>query len=99
MLELKPIVYTTKPTFVLSIDEQIKRLKFYARQNVRHLPELMPYDGIATIVGAAPTIGDYLDRIKAIKQEGLLFSVNGAHNWLIKNNVIPNIHVLFENDI
>jgi hypothetical protein len=99
MLELKPIVYTTKPTFVLSRGERIKRLKFYVRQNVRHLPELMPYDGIAAIVGSAPTIGDNLDRLKEIKQSGLVFSVNGAHNWLIKNDVVPNIHVLFENDI
>jgi hypothetical protein len=99
MLELKPITYITKPSFVLSTKERTKRLKFYARQNVRHLPELMPYYGTAAIVGASPTIGDCLDRIKEIKHDGLVFSVNGAHNWLIEHGIIPNIHVLFENDM
>jgi hypothetical protein len=99
MLELKPIIYTTEESFVFSMRGRIQRLRFYAKQNVRHLPELLPYSGTAAVVGSAPSIGDYLDRIKEIKQDGLVFSVNGAHNWLIKNDVIPNIHVLFEGDI
>lgn len=99
-VELKPINYETFPTFVLTPEQQVKRLKFYSRQgDCRHLPELEPYDGTAAIVGASPNIGENLDRIKEIKVDGLAFSLNGAHQWLIEHGVIPNIHVLFENDI
>lgn len=47
-------------------------------------------------MGAAPSVKDYVDQIK---QAQVILSVNGAHNWLIKHGVIPNIHVISEMDL
>jgi len=82
-------------------ERQIKRLRFARKQKIPHLRHLLPCDGRAAIVGASPLVVNYLDIIRKIKAEelGLVWSINGAHDFLIKNGIIPNMHVLFETDL
>jgi hypothetical protein len=52
-------------------------------------------------VGAGPSVTKDLNDIAILRKSdtGMVMSVNGAHNWLIENGIIPSIHVLFEHDL
>jgi Protein of unknown function DUF115 len=79
----------------------IPRLKHAAKLTIPHLPELMPHKGRMAIVGAGPTVADYVDEIKKYKISDLdnVMSLNATHNWLIQHGVIPRIHVISEFDV
>lgn len=81
-------------------EECLSRLQYAARLRIPHLPLLLPCDGRAVIVGAAPSVTDFIDRINSYTNElDILCSINGSHDWLVKNIRPPNIHVLFEADL
>ena len=80
----------------------IPNIKYASKLKIPHLPQLQPHDGKMAIVGAGPSVSDYLDEIRAIKEArdfNNLISVNGAHNWLVKSGVKPRIHIVFEPDL
>lgn len=81
--------------------ERIERLTFASKQKIPHLPQLEPHKGVAAIIGASPSIANHAEQIKAIKENeiNIVMPLNGAHDWLVKNEIIPNIHVLFEIDL
>ncbi len=79
----------------------VGRLRATSKLRIPHLRELLPHEGRAVIVGSAPSILNFKDEIKRLSNEELdiLVSINGAHDWLIKNVRPPNIHVIFEGDL
>lgn len=98
-----PIYFEADPptkTWRDSWSERTARLKYAAKQRIPHLPQLDTHNGVAAIVGAAPTIEDYKEKIKKIKDNELniVMSLNGTHDWLINRGIVPNIHVMFEID-
>lgn len=78
-------------------EETLEKLKFFSQQCIPHLPEIPPHDGKAAIIGASPQVADFVEEFK--NHEVMKFSINGAHDFLIKNGIIPNAQVLFEPDI
>lgn len=101
-MELSPIIYNTKPRFEFTLDEDHKnRLRYAANQCCIPLIPLEPHTGKCAIVGASASLKDQLKEIRRIQQDkfGVVISINGAHQFLIENDIIPNIHVLFEADL
>jgi hypothetical protein len=98
-----PIAYRTEISQVAreAYKTRIRNLEYASRQKIRHLPQLEEHSGVCAIVGAAPSVKDHLDQIREIKKGeiNIVMSINGAHDFLVKNNIIPNIHVLFEIDL
>jgi hypothetical protein len=82
-------------------EDYVKRLKNSARLQIRHLPQLEPHEGKCAIVGGGPSVVNFVDQICEIKDGGLntVMTVNAAHDWLIKQSIIPRIHVVFELDL
>jgi hypothetical protein len=98
-----PIHYTTAiptKTWYDSRDERVARLVFASKQQIPHLPQLQAHNGVAAIIGASPSIINHKEQIKKIKENefNIVMSLNGTHTWLLNNDIIPNIHVMFEVD-
>jgi hypothetical protein len=79
----------------------VPRLKYAANLEIPHLPELQAHMGKMAIVGAGPSVVNYVDKIKTFKvsDEDNLMSLNATHNWLIQQGIIPRIHVISEFDV
>lgn len=66
-----------------------------ARNLARGLPTLRTKG--ALLVAGGPSAADYVDDIRDHQKRGFdLFAVNGAHDWLIGNGIIPDACVLME---
>ncbi len=82
--------------------EALPRMKYASKLEIPHLPQLQIHTGKCAVVGAAPSVVNYLDEIKAIKEGhefNTVMTINGAHDWFIKQGVTPRIHVICEEDI
>jgi len=75
------------------------RLKHSSELGILSLSELPAHKYRCAIVGGAPTIKDHLDDLKTFTSDDIIVSINGAHEYLIKNGIVPTIHVLFEVDL
>lgn len=64
------------------------------------LPELKivpPHNGVAVVVGGAPSAKNYLDDIRAHSAVGhRIYAVNDMHDWLIAHGIIPDGFVFHE---
>ena len=72
-----------------------------AEQNLsRDLPlfvEHSEHAGVSLIVGGAPSLTDELKNLRThTKRGGVIFALNGAHDWLIEHGIIPDYHVLLD---
>ncbi len=99
-----PIYYKTdigERTWKDTWQERSGRLHYASKLKIPHLPQLEPHDGVAAIIGASPSIVNFKEQIKAIKSNefNIVIPLNGAHNWLLEQGIIPNIQVMFEIDI
>lgn len=77
-----------------------KRLKYIASLGLPSIKSVPGHEGTCAIVGAAPTVGDHLPRLRELSdgKYNIVASVNGAHQWLLGQGLTPNIHVLCEWD-
>lgn len=100
-VELKKLYYDAGKTDVWRrlIKDRQGRLEYAAKQEIIHLTELVPHNGKCAIVGAAPSVRDYIDDIKKFTGEDMIISLNGAHNFLVESGIPPRIHILFEIDL
>jgi hypothetical protein len=49
------------------------------------------------IVGGGPSVADYLGEIATAKANGFdIFAINGAVNFLMKNNIVPQYGILYD---
>lgn len=105
MSELQPIQFNFSALKCVPWDEWKdechSRLKYASKLSIPHLPQLLDCTGRCVIVGAAPSITKHMDKIKELSNQELdiLCSLNGAHDWVVKNIRPPNIHVVFEADV
>lgn len=81
--------------------ECIPRVKYASICDVPHLFQVPAHDGRCAIVGASPSVKNYVQEIAAYRADNhnMVMSLNAAHRWLINRNIIPNIHVIFEIDL
>src|SRR5882672_1286279 len=79
--------------------ERRSKLEDIAKLDVPHLVQFPPHLGRCAIVGAAPSIKDHIEELKTFTDDDIIISLNGAHDFLIKHGIIPNIHILFEIDL
>lgn len=80
----------------------IPNIKYASTLKIPHLVQLQPHGGRCVIVGAGPSVEGYVDQIRDFKEEhefNTVMTLNGAHDWLIKQGVKPRIHVIFEPDL
>lgn len=76
------------------------RLEFSSQLQMKHLSELPSNKGTCVIVGGAPSVKDHLPEIRAFSgNDNCIATINHMHEFLIKNSIVPTIHVLFENDL
>src|SRR5215475_13972681 len=104
-ITLKPIEFQFPP-FKMEAWEEWKhelfsRLVYAHKLKIPRLPELHPCEGTAVVVGSAPSIDNYVEEIKKLSSGELdiLVSINGSHDWLVKNVRPPNVHLIYEADI
>jgi hypothetical protein len=81
------------------IKDRQRRIEFASEQKIIHLQELMPHNGRCAVVGAAPSVKDHLDEISKYTGNDMIISLNGSHDFLVKNGIAPRIHILFEIDL
>jgi hypothetical protein len=76
------------------------RLAYAASLKIPHLPELQEHEGRCALVGAGPSVEAHVAAIKEIGngELNIVMSVNGAHDWLLRHGLAPDIHVVFEHD-
>lgn len=72
-----------------------------AEQNIRRgLPlfiEQPEHHGEALIVGGGPSLKESLPNLRMKRDRGgIVFALNGAHDWLIDHGIIPDFHVLLD---
>lgn len=72
-----------------------------AEQNIRRgLPlfiEQPEHHGEALIVGGGPSLKESLPNLRMKRDRGgIVFALNGAHDWLIDRGIIPDFHVLLD---
>lgn len=81
--------------------ECIPRLKYAAKLDVPHLPQLEPHGAACAIVGAGPSTGHFLDAIRYFKSTGtdMVMAINAMHQYLIERDIVPHAHIIFEPDI
>jgi len=72
-----------------------ERLVSTALLDIPHLRILPEHQDSCVIVGAGPSLNDKLPK----EPNDLIMSLNGAHAWLLRNEIVPNIHVLSEYDV
>lgn len=59
--------------------------------------EIPEHEGVALIVGGAPSLQDELKNLRTHKiKGGVIFALNGTHDWLIERGIIPDFHVLLD---
>lgn len=71
------------------------------RTALRRLKQLPEHEGSCVIIGGAPSIETRLEQIRAKSYEpyNILCSINCAHKWMLEHSIIPDIHVIFEEDV
>jgi hypothetical protein len=53
--------------------------------------------GAALIVGGGPSLNDMLPGLRFHQgRKGIIFALNGAHDWLIERGITPDFHVLLD---
>src|ERR1700719_5026390 len=79
----------------------IPRMEYAATLSIKHITQADPSQEICVIVGAGPTVNEFIDELKKLKDKSdhTLCAINRVHEFLIKNGIIPSFHVIFENDI
>jgi hypothetical protein len=103
-LEISPAKFTIGAGQVIPWEEAktdlYNRLEYHSKLPIPHLPELEPHPGRCIIVGSSPGVTEQVGEIQKARQGDydIIASLNGAHDFLIKNGVVPNIHPLWEYD-
>jgi len=79
----------------------IPRLKHASGLGVLHIKQAEPNQNTCVIVGAGPTVSKYIGELRDLsnKSDYDLCAINKVHDFLIKKDIIPKFHVIFENDI
>ena len=72
-----------------------------AEQNLKRkyplFVEQPEHAGTAIIVGGGPSLKDQLQTMRMHKQRGgIVFALNGAHDWLLEHGIMPDLHVLLD---
>lgn len=71
-----------------------------SRNLARGLPlmeEQAPHDGIALLVGGGPSLADTAHELQMRQADGgVIFALNGAHDWLIERGIIPDVLVMLD---
>lgn len=80
------------------IKDALKNIRLSHRLNLEQLRIEPEKRGRCLVVGAAPSMPRYLDRIREAAQSphNAIFAVNETHDWLIERGVIPTSAVVFE---
>jgi uncharacterized Rossmann fold enzyme len=60
------------------------------------LTEVKPHDGVACIIGGAPSLTASLPEIKAMHQGSVIFATNNAYSFLLNHNIMPSHHVMMD---
>lgn len=85
----------------MQLNTPIETIISQAEQNMaRDLPvfvEMPEHEGVALIVGGAPSLQNELKNLRTHKvRGGVIFALNGTHDWLIERGIIPDFHVLLD---
>ncbi len=82
-------------------DGTLENIAYASKLGLTKLRQLPEHEGSCLVIGGAPSIETRIAAIRnASKQPyNITCSVNCVHNWLIGHNIIPNVHVIFEEDI
>ena len=68
-----------------------------ARPDVEMFREVPAHAGTALLVGGGPSLRDTLPELQRHKARGgVLFTMNGTHDWLLERGVVPDFHVMLD---
>jgi len=63
----------------------------------RNLPTLFygkPIEGKVAVVAGGPSVKDSLEELRNF--DGYLIAINGTHNWLIENDIVPDACIIVD---
>jgi hypothetical protein len=75
------------------IDDALGNIRVNIRRGLPFLQPQPPHDGTLVIAGGGPSIEKHL---KDIPGDGAIFTVNGSHDYLIRNGIIPDAFAFME---
>lgn len=106
MAELSPIQFRIEKTIEWADLQDTFKERMEHAASLKHVPHLMrlvEHPGECAIIGAGPSIqsSSLICKIRQIRESpyGFVMTINGAHNWLLNQGIVPNAHVLFEYDL
>lgn len=80
-----------------STDKMIEQAEQNLKRGLSMFIEMPPHSGEALIVGGGPSLADSLPELQLHKSRGgLVFALNGAHDWLSERGLIPDFHCLLD---
>lgn len=87
--------------FASGLNTPTETMMLQAEQNLRRgLPlfvEQKPNHGEALIVGGGPSLDETLPALRRHRDRGgIVFALNGAHDWLIERGIVPDFHVMLD---
>lgn len=97
---LYPIIIKYEGKKIKIRDLCTPRIEYASSLPIEHLAPTPQNNKNFVIVGAGPTIYGFVDELSYTKNESdTVCSVNGAHEFLIKRGITPDMHVLYEMDL
>lgn len=79
------------------MDTMIKQAESNLTRDLPIFIEQDENDGTALIVGGGPSLADNLDDLHQHQmQGGIIFALNGAHDYLLKHGIMPEFMVLLD---
>lgn len=90
-----------KPVFIDGLNTPVDTMLAQAKSNLeretRMFLGMAPHKGQALIVGGAPSLKDTINDLRRRKAKGgIIFALNGTHDWLIERGIVPDFHVLLD---
>lgn len=80
-----------------SMDVMIRQSQENMGRGLPMFEEIPPHDIEALIVGGGPSLKDTLTNLRFRKARGgVIYALNGTHDWLIERGIIPDFHVLLD---
>jgi len=79
---------------VVDAEGRIEHIKSCLERELEQFGPSKPHDKEICIVGSGPSVKTQIKKIKSLKKKGcMILAIKGAHDFLIKNNILPDAAV------
>lgn len=85
------------PILNVPVAEMLQQAEANLKRDLPTIPPTPAHKLTALLVGGGPSLADTLTNLRWHKERGgMIFALNGTHDWLIERGVIPDFHVILD---